>query len=372
LPLLAPKEASTPLRPPKKEGGLPAGSLRSLFSPSSPTARAAPGSSEALLRINEGDSEMGTTTTRQADTIERADIYQRITDRIAAAIEAGAGEWRMPWHPGGGGAAPVLPVNAATGKPYRGVNTIVLWATAQAEGYPSAVWATYRQWAELGAQVRKGETSSPVVFWKISDTEEQDDADDRAEDGRPSRVFARGYAVFNAAQVDGYAAPALPVLPETERIDHAEAFFAATGIDVRHGGNRAYYRPGEDRVQMPPFEVFRDAVAYYAILAHEATHATGHPSRCARDLKGRFGEEAYAAEELVAELGAAFLCADLALAPEPRPDHAAYVASWLKVLRGDKRAIFTAAAKAQAAADWMHAQQETGAQETTLRQPRAA
>jgi antirestriction protein ArdC len=207
----------------------------------------------------------------------------------------------------------------------------------------------------LGAQVRKGERCSPVVFWKISDKEAQDGDEDGVEDDRRSRVFARGYSVFNAAQVDGYAAPALPVLPEVERIDHAEAFFAATGIEVRHGGARAYYRPGEDRVQMPPFAAFRDAVAYYATLAHEATHATGHASRCARDLKGRFGEEAYAAEELVAELGAAFLCAGLALVTEPRPDHAAYVASWLKVLRGDKRAIFTAAAKAQAAADWMHA-----------------
>jgi len=170
-------------------------------------------------------------------------------------------------------------------------------------------------------------------------------------------VFARGYSVFNAAQVDGYEAPALPVLPEPERIGHAEAFFAALGADIRHGGNRASYLPGLDQIRMPPFPAFHDAVAYYATLAHEATHMTGHASRCARDLRGRFGEEAYAAEELVAELGAAFLCADLALAPEPRPDHAAYVASWLKVLRDDKRAIFTAAAKAQAAADWMHARQ---------------
>ena len=301
---------------------------------------------------------MGTSiTTRQAEASERADIYQRITDRIAAAIEAGAGEWQMPWHPGADGATPVLPVNAITGKPYRGVNTLVLWATAQAESYPSAVWATYRQWAELGAQVRKGERSSPVVFWKINDKDEQDGAEDEAEDDRRSRVFARGYSVFNAAQVDGYEAPALPVLPDAKRVKHAETFFAATGIEVRHGGARAYYRPSEDRVQMPAFPAFRDAVAYYATLAHEMTHATGHASRCARDLKGRFGEEVYAAEELIAELGAAFLCADLALAPEPRPDHAAYVASWLKVVRGDKRAIFTAAAKAQQAADWMHAWQ---------------
>ncbi len=305
----------------------------------------------------------------------RADIYQRITDRIAAAIEAGAGKWQMPWHPGADGAAPRLPVNAATGKPYRGINTVVLWATAQAEGYPSAVWATYRQWAELGAQVRKGEQSSPVVFWKISDKDEQEEGDNGqdGEDGCRSRVFARGYSVFNAAQVDGYQAPALPKFPEPERIGHAEAFFAGLGADILHGGNRACYVPSLDQIRMPPFPAFRDAVAYYATLAHEATHLTGHPSRCSRDLRGRFGEEAYAAEELVAELGAAFICADLALAPEPRPDHAAYVASWLKVLRGDKRAIFTAAAKAQAAADWMHARQPAAADGTgQVAQARAA
>ena len=294
-------------------------------------------------------------TIHRAEAAGRADIHQRITDQIAAAIEAGAGEWRMPWHPSADGTAPVLPVNAATRKPYRGVNTVVLWATAQAEGYRSAVWATYRQWAELGAQVRKGERASPVVFWKIS--EEEEDTDQGAEDGRRSRVLARGYSVFNAAQVDGYAAPALPVLSAVERIDHAEAFFAAIGADIRHGGRRACYVPDLDQIWMPRFEAFRDPVAYYATLAHEVTHLTGHPSRCARDLQGRFGEEAYAAEEMVAELGAAFVCADLALAPEPRPDHAACVAVWLKVLRDDKRAIFTAAAKAQQAADWMHARQ---------------
>ena len=303
----------------------------------------------------------------------RADIYQRITDRIAAAIETGASTWQMPWHPGADGAAPRLPVDAATGKPYQGINTVVLWATAQAEGYPSAVWATYRQWAELGAQVRKGEQSSPVVFWKINGPDEGEDggtggggdggaAGEDGADGCRPRVFARGYSVFNAAQVDGYAAPALPMLPEPERIGHAEAFFAALGADIRHGGNRACYVPSLDQVRMQPFPAFRDAVAYYATLAHEATHLTGHASRCNRDLRGRFGEEAYAAEELVAKLGAAFLCADLELTPEPRPDHAAYVASWLKVLRGDKRAIFTAAAKAQQAADWMHARQPAAAE----------
>ena len=183
----------------------------------------------------------------------------------------------------------------------------------------------------------------------------------------------RGYSVFNAAQVDGYATPALPVLPEAERIDRAEAFFAALGADIRHGGSRACYVPSLDQIRMPLFAAFRDPVAYYATLAHEATHLTGHASRCNRHLRGRFGEEAYAAEELIAELGAAFVCADLALAPEPRPDHAAYVASWLRVLRGDKRAIFTAAAKAQQAADWMHAQQRAAAERAEdMAQARAA
>ena len=292
----------------------------------------------------------------ETETGARADIYQRITDRIVASLQASVGSWRMPWHVSAEGSA--LPVNAVTRRAYRGVNTIVLWATAQAEGYPSHVWATYRQWQALRAQVRKGEQSSPVVFWKISGTEDQED--EATEEDRRSRVFARGYAVFNAAQVEGYEAPATPVLPEAERIDHAEAFFEGLGADIRHGGNHACYVPTLDRIRMPLFEAFRDPVAYYATLAHEATHWTGHESRCARDLRGRFGEAAYAAEELVAELGAAFLCADLVLASAPRPDHAADVVSWLKVLRGDKRAIFTAAAKAQAAADWMHAQQKSG------------
>ncbi|MDR3440600.1 zincin-like metallopeptidase domain-containing protein [Telmatospirillum sp.] len=293
-------------------------------------------------------------------TSPRADIYQTITDHIIAAIEAGAGDWCMPWHVQGNGAA-VMPVNAASKKAYRGVNVLNLWIAAQAAGYPAGIWATYKQWAELGAQVRKGEKATLVVFWKVFENgEEEDDAgeDENTDTGRQGRRFmARGYHVFNCAQVDGFDAPALPQSTEPERIATAEAFFAAAGADIRHGGNRAFYAPGPDFIQLPPFAAFRDAVAYYATLAHEATHWTGHPTRCARDFKGRFGSEAYAAEELVAELGAAFLCADLGLASEPRPDHAAYVANWLKVLKGDKRAIFTAASKAQQAADWMHARQ---------------
>ena len=298
---------------------------------------------------------MDQTITEQTEAQSRADIYRRVTDSIVASIEAGAGAWRMPWHSGADGAAPLLPVNLATGRTYRGVNTVVLWASGQARSYGSAVWGTYRQWQERGAQVRKGEQASPVVFWKAMDRAGAEAGPEEQEDARGSRRFvARGYSVFNADQVDGFEQPAPVRLPEAQRIERAEMFFDGVGVVVRHGGNRAFYRPVQDCIQMPPFAAFADALSYYAVLAHEVTHWTAHASRCARDLGSRFGDESYAAEELVAELGAAFLCADLGLAVTPRPDHAAYVQSWLKVLRGDIRAIFTAAAKAQAAADYIH------------------
>ena len=276
-------------------------------------------------------------------------IYQRITDQIIAAIEAGAGNWKMPWHTDGTDIT--QPINAASGKAYRGVNVIALWATAQACEYSGARWATYKQWQEMGAQVRKGEKSAPVVFWKMFDKDEEAD---QPEENDRRRFMARGYSVFNAAQVDGYEAPPAVILPPSVRIGRAEDFFASLKADICHGGNRAYFQPMTDCIQMPPFGAFRDAIAYYATLSHEATHWTGTKSRLDRDLSGRFGSDGYAAEELVAELGAAFLCGSLGLANEPRPDHAAYVASWLKVMRGDNRAIFTAAAKAQQAADYQH------------------
>jgi antirestriction protein ArdC len=156
-----------------------------------------------------------------------------------------------------------------------------------------------------------------------------------------------------------FTAPAAPTLDPVARIAHAESFFAATGADIRHGGNQAYYVPSRDFVQMPPFETFKDAESYYATLGHECCHWTRHEKRLHRDFgRKRWGDEGYAAEELVAELGAAFLCADLAITPEPRADHASYIASWLDVLKNDKRAIFTAAAHAQRAADYLHGLQQ--------------
>jgi antirestriction protein ArdC len=261
----------------------------------------------------------------------------------------------MPWHTTG--ADRFAPANAATGKPYRGVNVVALWIAAEAAGYSSGSWATYRQWTELGAQVRRGEKSSAIVFWRPVDarkdpspTEDQPTDPDTA----PARLFARLYHVFNADQVDGWTGPAeAHTASPADRIETAERFFAAIGADIRHGGNQAGYLPKADYIVMPPFERFDDPVSYYSTLAHEATHWTGHSSRMARDLSLRFRSDAYAAEELIAELGAAFLCGTLGLSAEPRPDHAAYIAGWLQVLRNDPKAIVTASSKAQQAVDFL-------------------
>lgn len=285
--------------------------------------------------------------------VKQVDVYEEITNKIVAAIEAGADEFKMPWHNNGGSS---LPVNAVTGKPYRGVNTIALWVDAMEKNFSTGTWATYEQWRSIGAQVQKGARSSVIVFWKFIDDEKPGD---EGESGRESatedkRMLARAYRVFNADQVDGYTPPAIIQSAPGERNDGAEAFFANLKAEIRHGGNRAFYSPGKDVIAMPPFEVFRDTAAYYATLSHETTHWSGAKHRLDRDMTGRFGEQAYAMEELVAELGAAFIVSDLGLTSEPRPDHAAYIGNWLQVLKNDKRAIFTASSKAQTAADYLH------------------
>ena len=286
---------------------------------------------------------------------DRTSIYERVTAEIITAIEKGAGAWRMPWHHNG--SAIFRPQNVASGKAYRGLNTVALWAAAENAGFASGVWGTYRQWLAQGAQVRKGETASLIVFWKVDDPAAQDDAEDGQDEAGRKRFMARGYRVFNAAQVDNYQPTAPFVLSEAERIGHAETFLAALKITIRFGGDAAYYRPSDDTVNLPDFACFHDAVSFYGVALHECGHASGAKHRLDRDLSGRFGSEAYAAEELCVELASAMVLADLGLANHPRPDHAAYLASWLKVMRDDPRAIFTAASKAQTIADWMHAQQ---------------
>lgn len=278
-----------------------------------------------------------------------SDLFERITRQIAEAIEAGAGEFRMPWHRWG--EALTTPINAASDRPYRGINILVLWASAEASGYSTGRWATYRQWAAAGAQVRKGEKGTPVVFWKPS-VDVGDQANEVGDTARP-RFVARLYAVFNADQVDGAPAPNRNSIGESDRVHAAERFFEATRADVRHGGDRACYVSSLDQIWLPKFEQFRDAPSYYSTLAHETIHWSGAKHRLDRDLSGRFGTQAYAMEELVAELGSAFIAAHLGLSVEPRPDHAAYIRSWLQVLRTDPRAILTAAAKAQEASDFV-------------------
>jgi antirestriction protein ArdC len=286
----------------------------------------------------------------------RADTYTRITAEIIAAIEHGAGEWHAPWFHNGTSAA--RPTNVASAKPYRGINTVALWTAAMTCGYSDGLWGTYRQWQEAGAQVRKGERSAAVVMWKqVAPSDPTADHDDNNDDSSRVRMFAKAFSVFNVAQVDGYERPPTRLLPEDERLAQAETFIANLGIRTVFGGSEACYRPSSDTVFMPDFASFRDAASFYGVWLHENGHASGARHRLDRDLSGRFGSAAYAAEECCVEILSGLVLADLGIAHHPRPDHAAYLASWLRVLKADPRAIFTAAAKAQQAADWMHAQQ---------------
>jgi antirestriction protein ArdC len=235
----------------------------------------------------------------------RSDVYRRITDDIVAAIEQGAGEWQMPWHHDGSSIA--RPRNVASDKAYRGINIVALRVAAHRAGYTSGIWGTYRQWAERGCQVRRGETAMTVVFWKRlggsqdDDSSENADPSDHDEGGRRPRFLARGYSIFNEAQVDGYLREELPCLPESERIARADTFFAALNIPMGIGGNDACYRPDIDTIFMPPFEHFFDAASFYSCLYHESGHAVGHPSRLDRDLTGRFGSANYAMDEVRAD-----------------------------------------------------------------------
>jgi antirestriction protein ArdC len=259
-------------------------------------------------------------TESSATSTPKVDVYRKVTDQIINAIERGnVGTWRMPWHTSGKYA--FSPINAVSKKPYRGINILCLWSAAQAKGYERGEWATYQQWQDGGAQVRKGEKATTVVFWKFANnTTESEDGEDTPKSG--SRLlFTRGYSVFNAAQVDGYTPKPEPDVPMPERIERAEQFFRGIGADLRHGGNRAYYSVDGDYIQMPPFGAFLENVAYYSTLAHEHTHYTAKDSRCDRQLGKRFGDMAYAAEELIAELGAAFTCAHLGLSTEPLQQH---------------------------------------------------
>ena len=287
----------------------------------------------------------------------RNDVYQKVTDRIVADLERGVRPWLKPWSAGNNGEGRIIRPLRGNGIPYQGINVLMLWSEAVEKGYASPIWMTFKQALELKSAVRKGEHGSLVVYAdKIIRTETDGETGEEAERAIP---FMKGYTVFNVEQIEGlpahyYARPA-PRTPAVPRIERAEEFFRASRANIVHGGSRACYVPSTDNVHMPCIDFFRDSESYYATLAHEVTHWTRHETRLNRDFgRKRFGDEGYAMEELVAELGSAFFSADLELTPEVREDHAAYVGSWIKVLKNDKRAVFTAAGHAQRAAAFLH------------------
>jgi len=317
---------------------------------------------------------------RNADlrTESRASLYDEVTRRIVAELEAGRFPWVQPWgRAEAAGLTPGLPRNAHTGRHYSGINVLILWGAVIEHGFPSQGWLTFRQALEAGGNVRKGERGTCVVYADRFTPEAEKERARESGEGDGGQTSFRGndvprakaipflkrFTVFNVAQCEGLRprlAPEPVPLPEREIVRQAEEVIAASGVDFRIGGSRAFYAPGEDYVQVPPQPAFYEQVNYYRTCLHELTHATGHPTRLGRDQTGAFGSRDYAREELVAEMGAAFLCASLGIVPTVR--HADYLAGWLDVLRADNRAIFRAARQASKAADWLLARHQEARQ----------
>ena len=290
----------------------------------------------------------------------KRDCYSEITNAIIADLEKGVRPWVKPWE--GSGAIPCRPLRI-TGEPYRGINVLLLWSATHQQGFQSAYWLTFQQALHQGGHIRKGEKSTTVVF---SGTLTKTEQDDKGEEQEKVIPFLKAYSVFNIDQTEGlsekYRAPAAkaPTVRENARHENADRFIANTNAEISHGCDRACYSPLEDRIYMPNIERFKDSDSFYAVLLHELTHYTMREGRCPRNFRSSIhGTANYAREELIAELGAAFLCADLQISLTPRPDHADYIANWLEVLRNDKRAIFHAAATAQRAADFLHSLQQS-------------
>jgi antirestriction protein ArdC len=278
------------------------------------------------------------------------DLYAEVTNRIVSALEAGVTPWIRPWSVD----FDPTPINAASRRSYRGINAVLLALEAQSRGYSRNAWLTYRQAQELGAQVRAGESGTTVVFYKLHELPHTTTVEQIEDEKRPKVVsFLRCFTVFNLVQIEG--------LPERLKVKEAlitwdphqaaAAILRESHATIRHGGAEAYYSPPDDRIQLPERQSFANAAGYYNVALHELVHWTGHPSRLNRDLGRRFGEAAYAMEELIAEMGSAFLCASCYLEAHLR--HASYIGNWLRVLKSDKRAIFAAAAKAQQAVDFI-------------------
>jgi antirestriction protein ArdC len=280
-------------------------------------------------------------------------LYESVTASIIRQMETGTVPWIRPWKLGK--RAGIMPQNASSGHNYRGINVPILWSSAEVNGYPTHQWMSFLQAKEKGATVRKGERATLIVFTKKLIVEDKVDGTDK------KISMLRSYPIFNVHQIDGLPAHETEVEATEPQLEAVAAFLQATHADVRYGGDHACYVPSKDFIALPRLEAFKDEENYWATRAHETVHWTGHESRLKRDFTGRFGNQAYAAEELVAELGAAFLCAELGIIGDLR--HAGYIEHWLKLLKSDDRAIFTAAAKASQAADHIRAFSEPVAEQ---------
>jgi antirestriction protein ArdC len=287
-------------------------------------------------------------------TPERRDVAAEITNLIIAKIEAGTAPWTRSWAAGGGGSRPLR----HNGEAYSGINCLYLWAVGADAGYTSPYWMTYKQAVAFGAQVRRGESGTLSVYFNaVSKTET--DVSTGEESSRLIR-FMRHYVVFNAEQIDGLAPhfhPATqPVAVEPSARQAAiDAFFDAIPADIRHGGDKAFFSPSHDFIQVPRPAAFKSQDHFASTLAHECCHWSGHPDRLARTFGKRFGDDAYAFEEIVATIGQSFICADLDLPPELHDGHASYIDHWLRVLKADQTAIIHAASKAEQAARYLRA-----------------
>jgi antirestriction protein ArdC len=276
--------------------------------------------------------------------------YESVTARIIKALEDGSANpaaWKKTWK------ALSNANRSAANRPYRGINQLLLAISCDINGYTEPVWATYKQWQTFGAQVKKGEKGTSVVLWKTFEPKNQD-----PDAKKKKALVARDFTVFNRAQVEGddIKCPGLKPIEPIQTGDRMHAIdlkIEATGAVIRNGGDRAFYSPASDYIALPLFESFDTPESYYSVIAHELAHWSGAESRLNRDLSGRFGDSSYAAEELVAELSAAFSMALLGINSEPREDHGHYIANWLQILKEDSRAIFTASTKAQQATDYL-------------------
>jgi antirestriction protein ArdC len=285
----------------------------------------------------------------------KRDVAQEITDLMISMLERGTLPWKRPWKSNGGYGRPLR----ANGVPYSGINALFLGLVGDMKGFGSSYWMTYRQAQELGGQVRKGESASPSIYFNTFEKKETNEH--TGEEATRHIRFMRSYSVFNAAQIDGlpdlfYPKPVVgpPPAPSARRAQ-IDAFFEPIPVDVRHGGNRAFYSLGGDYVQMPPRRSFISEDHYASTLGHELTHSTGAAHRLGREFGKRFGDKAYAFEELVAEIGASRICYELELPHELHESHASYLDGWLSILKADKGAIITAAAKADQAYEWLAA-----------------